>query len=195
MPGRADPSEAAGEGARTAALDDGAALVLRPSRPGDEPLVVDGFERCSAATRYARFLTGGYRLTHARVHELTGADQVDHVVRLALRPGGGESALVGLARFLRLADRPDAAEVAFIVADEYQGRGVGRLLFDELERTAPTVGVSVFVAEVLAQNAPMKALLLHRGAVVVERAREVLVFELPVGGPAASVGAPVPGVG
>ena len=78
----------------TATLGDGTPVVLRPVAAGDGPRIVDGFRQCSAETRYFRFLSGGYRLTDERLDELTGSDQVDHVVWLALdadAPGRPES--------------------------------------------------------------------------------------------------------
>jgi len=72
------------------------------------------------------------------------------------------------------------AEVAFIVADEYQGRGLGRLLLDALRVSATVDGVTIFVATVLAENEPMLALLLHRGAHVVGRNGAELRVELPL---------------
>ena len=136
----------------------------------DGPAILDGFERCSADTRYFRFLSGGYQLTDERLHALTDADHREHAVWLALDrdvlPGAPVAAL---ARFVRSPDSPQVAEVAFIVADAYQGRGLGVLLLDALRVSASVVGVTTFTAQVLADNGPMKALLLHRGAHVVDR--------------------------
>ena len=162
-----------------AALSDGTPVVLRPAFPGDERRIIDGFERCSAATRYLRFLSGGYDLTAERLSALTHADQADHVVWL-MACTDEQHAPIGLARFVRLADRPEAAEVAFIVVDEYQGRGAGRLFLDALRVSAETRGVTTFTASVLSENAPMKALLLHRGAAVTVHDGPEVAIELAV---------------
>ena len=163
-------------------LADGTAVLLRPAADGDAPRILDGFERCSVETRYFRFLSGGYRLTDARLLALTSADQVDHVVWVALDADAPGTPVIALARFIRLDDRPDTAEVAFIVGDDYQGRGVGHLLFDALRVAAGVHGVTTFVAEVLAENAPMKSLLLRRGARVTGRSGPELTMELSVDG-------------
>ena len=149
------------------ALDDGTRVLLRPAGHDDGPAILDGFERCSADTRYFRFLSGGYQLTDERVHALTEADHRDHAVWLAFDLDAEGAPVAALARFVRTVDRPEAAEVAFIVADAYQGRGLGRLLLDALRESAVVDGITTFVANVLAENGPMKALLLHRGAHVV----------------------------
>jgi len=165
-----------------AALADGTCLLLRPAGRDDGPAILDGFERCSADTRYFRFLSGGYQLTDERVHALTEADHRDHAVWLALDVDAPGAPVAALARFVRSPTAPEAAEVAFIVADDFQGRGLGRLLLDALRVSASVDGVDTFVANVLAENGPMKSLLLHRGAHVVARDGPELRIELDLGG-------------
>ncbi len=161
-------------------LADGTQVVLRPASPGDGARILDGFRRCSVETRYFRFQSAGYRLTDERLGELTGADQVDHVVWLALDVGMPDRPMIALARFVRRPDDPGTAEIAFIVADDYQGRGVARLLFDALRVAAEVNGVDTFVADVLAENTPMKSLLRNRGARVVSQDGPELTWELDV---------------
>ncbi len=160
-------------------LADGTPVALRLAFPGDETRIIEGFERCSAATRYLRFLSGGYELTPERLVALTHANRADHVVWLMACPDE-PGAPIGLARFVRLTNRPHAAEVAFIVVDEFQGRGAGRLFLDALRVSAGEREVTTFTAEVLSENAPMKALLLHRGARVVARDGPELNLEIAV---------------
>lgn len=176
---QAAPLEGEGQIATTT-LDNGTAVILRPVSLDDSDRITDGFERCSAGTRYFRFMSGGYRLTEERLAELTEANQRDHVVWLAIDAGKPSTPVMGLARFVRLADVPDQAEVAFIVADEYQGQGVGGLLFDALRVAAGVNGVSTFLAEVLGENTPMITLLVHRGAKAKARDRYSLTLELAI---------------
>ena len=177
MPGTPD-HPVRGDDRAVATLDDGTRVLLRPAGHADGPAILDGFERCSADTRYFRFLSGGYRLTDERVHALTDADHRDHAVWLALDLDAPGTPVVALARFVRSAPSPHVAEVAFIVADDYQGRGVGRLLLDALRVSAAVDGVTMFAAHVLAENEPMKALLFHRGARAVGRDGPELEIEL-----------------
>lgn len=163
---RSDSSGAAGA---TATLDDGVRVLLRPAGHADGPAILDGFARCSADTRYFRFLSGGYHLTDERLHALTDADHRDHAVWLALDRDLPGSPVAALTRFARSPTDPVVAEVAFIVADAYQGRGLGHLLLDALRVSAAVDGITTFVASVLAENGPMKSLLLHRGGRVVGR--------------------------
>jgi GNAT superfamily N-acetyltransferase len=90
-------------------------------------------------------------------------------VWLALDPDTPGTPVAALARFARSTTEPVVAEVAFIVADAYQGRGLGHLLLDALRVSAAVDGITTFVASVLAENGPMKSLLLHRGGRVVGR--------------------------
>jgi L-amino acid N-acyltransferase YncA len=170
-----------GDDQAVAALDEGTRVLLRPAGHEDGPAILDGFERCSADTRYFRFLSGGYQLTEERVHALTEADHRDHAVWLALDVDAPGTPVAALARFVRSPTAPRAAEVAFIVADDYQGRGLGRLLLDALRVSAAVDGVTTFMANVLAENGPMKSLLLHRGAHVVDRDGPELRIELDLG--------------
>jgi len=167
-----------------ALLDDGTPVLLQPAAHDDGPAILDGFALCSADTRYFRFLSGGYQLTDERVHALVDADHRDHAVWLARDSRAPGTPVAALARFVRSATEPHVAEVAFIVADDYQGRGLGRLLLDALRVSASVDGVTTFGAQVLAENSPMIALLLHRGAHVVDRDGPELRLELALDDPA-----------
>lgn len=78
---------------------------------------------------------------------------------------------IGIARFVRDADEPEAAEVAFAVVDDWQGRGVGRALVSELVALARDEGIERFRASVASGNEPALALL--RGAGTVDSSRFV----------------------
>ena len=177
------PSDGSAASGAVATLDDGVRILLRPAGYADGPAILDGFARCSADTRYFRFLSGGYQLTDERLHALTDADHRDHAVWLALDLDAPGTPVAALTRFARSTTEPHLAEVAFIVADAYQARGLGRLLLDALRVSAAVDGITTFVANVLAENAPMKALLLHRGAHVVRRDGAELRMELALDDP------------
>ena len=69
---------------------------------------------------------------------------------------------MALASYMRLRER-EAAEVAFAVADDYQGRGIGTRLLEQLAARAAEQGIERFVAEVIAANRPMLRRLLRSG--------------------------------
>lgn len=142
----------------------GFSVDLRPVTPDDKALLADGFARLSERARYLRFLAPADRLTPSQLAYLSEVDHHDHVAWGALQ---GDRA-VGVGRFVRYADDPSAADVALTVLDEFQGRGVGRLLVEVLGVSARARGIAHFHFDVLAENGPMLGLLASIGAVPVE---------------------------
>jgi len=141
----------------------GRGIRLRPLGPGDRPLLVAGFERLSPESRYHRFLAPVPRLTSSLLAFLTDVDQVNHFAWAAFMSEDGIEAGVGIARFVRLADRA-AADPAITVIDAYQGRGIGGALLDGLVVEALEVGITRFEGLVLAENVPSRRMLARAGA-------------------------------
>jgi GNAT superfamily N-acetyltransferase len=164
------------------ALADDTRIVIRHARADDGPAIRRAFEELSPESRYRRYFHAVASLSDATVQELTHADGHDHVVLVATieAPDLKSERGVGLARFVRLKDDPGVAEAAITVIDAMQGKGVGRLLAIALGEAAHERGVSRFRAEVLASNAPMRALLDELGAVVVRDAGDAIVFDIPL---------------
>ena len=90
-------------------------------------------------------------------------DYVDHFVWVMT--DGLDGPVVADARFVRDENDPSTAEVAFIVGDAYQGRGVGSFLMDAIAVAAWFDGIRWFSARVLSENYPMRAILDRFGAV------------------------------
>ncbi len=129
---------------------DGATVHIRPITPDDGPGLLGLHARSSERTRYLRFFG-----PHPRVSdkELAHFINVDHSDRVALIVLLGDQ-LIAVGRFERLPDR-DEAEVAFLVEDAHQGRGLGSVLLEHLAAAAQERGIRRFVAEVLAENGKM----------------------------------------
>jgi GNAT superfamily N-acetyltransferase len=138
-----------------APLADGAILAIRPVTADDKALILDGFERLSERSRYLRFLTPTPTLSRAQLAYLSELDQIDHVGLGFLE---GETP-VAIGRWVRFDDDPEAADVALTVVDDFQGRGVGRLVIQALVATARHRGVRWLHFDVLAENVAMLALL------------------------------------
>ena len=150
------------------ALRDGSSVVVRAVRPEDRELLLAGFERLGPASRYQRFLAPMAELTDDIVTYLTDVDHHDHEALAAIDAATGEG--VGVARFVRCASRPDTAEAAVTVIDDWQGRGVGTALLDLLAERAREEGLARFTALLLAENREMLELLDAIGSVrVVDR--------------------------
>lgn len=166
-------------------LADGTWAELRMVRPEDAALLREGFERLSPRSRFQRFLSAKPRLTSEELKYLTSVDGEMHVAIGAVTwsPAGREVGL-GVARFFRLAQTPEVAEVAITVADDAQGKGLGRLLMDKLVEAARERGVERFDFRVLAGNLPMYKLVQTLAPCEPVQDDDALCFSVPLGAPA-----------
>ena len=112
-------------------LRDGSIAELRPIRPDDRVLLVEGLSQMSIESRFARFGTGVDHLTDAELDYLTNVDHVGHVAWGATIAG----APAGVGRYIRFSDAA-CADIALAVVDKFQGRGLGRVLFEALVASA-----------------------------------------------------------
>ena len=135
-------------------LADGAFVRVRRISPEDERSMVEIFRRSSPRSLYQRFFTEMPVLTAALLHRLAN---VDYNRRLALI-AESDAGPVGVVRYEPAID-PGAAELAILVVDEWQNRGLGRILLRELFRAAEENGIQRFCAHVLADNQRMFRLL------------------------------------
>jgi len=160
-----------------AVLRDGTKVVLRLVRPDDKPLFVEGFTHLSPQSRYLRFFTGKDQLSERELSYLTELDGLNHLAIGAIAGGRG----LGVARFVRLRDEPDVAELAVTVIHDLQRRGLGRLLSDRVVKAARERGVRRIRAEILPSNAAMLGLVKEMAATVRHEEDSALVvdFELP----------------
>jgi len=139
-------------------LSDGTALRIRPIRPDDKDALVRGLARLSPESVHRRFLAPKRAFSVGELRTLTEVDGVDHVALVAVLPHDPDE-LVAVGRFVRDAGRPDTAEVAVVVGDPLQHRGIGRLLMEQLARRAREVGIERFTATMLGTNLPALRLL------------------------------------
>ena len=139
-------------------LRDGSRVRLRPGRSTDRDLLISGFQRLSPESRYRRFLTATPELTPDMVRYLTDIDHHGHEAIIAIDETGEG---LGVARYVRDPARPDSAEVAVTVIDDWQGRGLGTLLLETLSARARLEGIRSFTALMLATNETMMDLLRH----------------------------------
>jgi RimJ/RimL family protein N-acetyltransferase len=155
-------------------LKDGTVVHIRPIRPDDAPRLQELHSRLSLQTAYQRFFTIVKRLTSDWAQILA---TVDYQRRLALvvEPSGGAE-LIAVGRYDAL-DEKDTVEIAFVVQDAWQNRGLGTILFDEILRAAAARSYRRFRAYVLADNRRMLDLI-TRFTRVESRKTEQSVTEL-----------------
>jgi len=163
--------------------------VIRPIAAGDRERLRDSHERLSPETRYRRFLAVKPHLTSSDVRYLVDIDGSNHVALVATLPEVEGEPIVGVARFIRIPDEPDAAEVAIVIDDAHQGRGVGTELLARLAEEAVARGVVRFRATMFADNLAVHRLFESLAAGPVQRRRlgeiSEMEFPLPLGGRAA----------
>jgi GNAT superfamily N-acetyltransferase len=176
------PAEYPKELERDAPLKDGTVIHLRPIRPDDAPRLVALFDRLSQQTAYQRFFSVLKRLPPAYARVFANVDYRQRLAIVAERetPVGPE--LIGVGRY-EPADAteiapgivPTEVEVAFVVQDVWQGRGLGSILLDEVLRAAVARGVQRFRAFVLADNHRMLGLLARRTEITGRKLEEGVV--------------------
>ncbi|MGH2763590.1 MAG: GNAT family N-acetyltransferase [Thermoleophilaceae bacterium] len=133
-------------------LPDGAPILIRPIRADDKRMLEDGLRRLSDESVQRRFLTLKTSFSRAELRYLTEVNGRDHVALVAEYPGEPARRLIAVARFVRLYDEPEAADVAIVVADPWQRRGVGSLLSERLAAEARRVGIARFTATMASDN-------------------------------------------
>jgi ribosomal protein S18 acetylase RimI-like enzyme len=128
-------------------------LTIRPLRNGDTATVAALFARLGSTSRERRFCGAKPRLSDGELAALARVDETHHVL-VAYVPD--DAAPAGIARLVR----DDASgEIAFEVADELQGRGIGSVLARELAADARAAGITQLVATVCGDNQPVVSLL------------------------------------
>lgn len=162
-------------------LRDGSRVRLRPGRGSeDRELLTRGFERLSPESRYRRFLMPIAELTPDVVRYLTDLDHHAHEAIIATDEANHEG--LGVARYVRDPARPETAEVAVTVIDDWQGKGLGTRLLETLSARARQEGIRTFTAIMLATNEPMMDLLRHLGEDITVTHREpgTVEIEMPI---------------
>jgi protein lysine acetyltransferase len=139
---------------------DGTELLLRPVLPGDSERTMQGHVRFSSDTLYRRFMSPRVP-SPALMDYLAEVDYVDHFVWVMTDE---DRHPVADARFVRDDHDPGVAEIAFTVADAYQGLGIGSFLIAALSVAARVGGVEKFSARMLADNTAMRTIMDHYGA-------------------------------
>lgn len=173
-------SSAAGE---RLALRDGTAVLRRPIRPDDRARLEAFHATVSPHSVYRRYLAPKAKLSATELTYLTEVDHRHHEALVIALPDAAGGALLGVGRFVEPAapPRPAAgaaprtAEVAFLVADAWQGLGAGTLLLAGLAARARAAGIARLEAWVMPDNRPMLDVFAHSGLPRRERLDEGLV--------------------
>ena len=134
-----------------ARLSDNTLLYIREIRGDDKQRLADGLANLSEESVRKRFLGPKPTLSTAELRYLTEVDGHDHYAIVAM-PADEDEQISAVARFVRLKDDPHAAEIAIVVCDSLQGRGLGSLLARRLSDAARERGIERLTASISSEN-------------------------------------------
>jgi GNAT superfamily N-acetyltransferase len=153
-------------------LRDQRPVTIREIRPVDKGLLLEAFKGLEASSIYTRFFGPRKELTD---RELIQATEIDFIRNVALVSCVQESArerIIGVGRYFVLEgqDPASAAEIAFVVEEDYQGQGLASILIEHLLRIGREQGISRFEADVLHANKKMLRVFERTGLPIVTKA-------------------------
>ncbi len=144
-------------------LTDGRSVLVRPILPQDAEPLQAFVQRLSPGTRYRRFHMGVRELPAAVLRAFTELDYAQHLGLLAeVFDADERQTVIADARLIRRGAEP-VADAAIVIADDWQGLGLGRHLIGKLLQSASRRGLAAVEADVVADNAPMLRLLARLG--------------------------------
>jgi acetyltransferase len=138
-------------------LSDGTVVETRPIRPEDAEMEQRFVKGLSERSRYFRFMNSVRELTPAMLMRFTQIDYDREMAFVAVRDGQGKEEEIAVARYVT---NPDGrtCEFAAVVADAWQGKGLGRRMLETIIAVARARGLEVMIGHVLATNEPMLSL-------------------------------------
>ena len=140
----------------------GAPVTIRPLRPDDAAIEREFVTGLSEETRYNRLLGGAVKVSDEYIRRLTQLDWSREAAFAAITMLGERESIIGVARYV--ADQSgEECEFALVLADAWQGRGIGRRMLDKLERVAAQRGIKRMHGEILSTNARMLGLMRKLG--------------------------------
>jgi RimJ/RimL family protein N-acetyltransferase len=152
-------------------LKDGTRITIRAIRKDDKESIHNAFKALDREAVYRRFFAPKQDLTDPELEQVTDADfnQVVALVATVSR-ADGEEIVIGDGRYVaKKGGKPERADLGFLIAELYRGRGIATLLLRHLTCIAHQAGLSALEADVLACNAPMLAVFMHSGLPISRR--------------------------
>lgn len=143
-------------------LRDGTQITLRGVQPTDEPGMRDLMYDLSKETVYYRFMSRQSNFSQRQIQDFVYVDHRREVTIVATVPEAHGESIIGVGRYV-LDEEDNRAEVAFVVRDTWQNRGIGSALFKHLTNCAIINGIHGFTANVLRENQRMQTIFNHSG--------------------------------
>lgn len=143
-------------------LRDGTEIFFRPIKPVDEPALSEMLYSLSEKSVQTRYMTSTMAFPHRDVQQLVNIDYTKDLAIVGVVPGVSGEQIVAIAQYF-LEPNTQAVEVAFLVQDEWQRKGMGTFLLEYITQVAKQRGVKSFYAKVLPNNKPMLAVFHNSG--------------------------------
>jgi acyl-CoA hydrolase/RimJ/RimL family protein N-acetyltransferase len=144
-------------------LRDGTEIFFRPVKPNDEHELSEMLYSLSEKSVQTRYMTHTVTFSHKDVQQLTNINYQQDIAIVGIVPGpSGDESIVAMAQYF-LDPKTQSAEVAFVVHDEWQQKGMGTYLLDYICKIAKQRGVKRFFAKVMPSNKPMLAIFHNSG--------------------------------
>ena len=144
----------------TLLLDNGSQINFRSVKPTDEPSMRDLVYDLSQETIYYRFMSQQSKFSHQQIQNFVYIDHRKDVAIVGTVPEAHGEDIICVGRYY-LDERTNRAEVAFVIRDEWQNRGIGSHVFKLLANIAKRNGITGFTAEVLRDNQRMRTIFNH----------------------------------
>jgi len=149
-------------------LTDGTLLTFRPLHPTDEPRLTELFRDLSKETMYYRFMSQMKFVQRKTIQNFVFINHRTDIAIVATLPEAYGEEIIAIGRYY-LDETSNMAEIAFVVRDEWQRKGIGTALFKHLTLIARRNGISGFTAEVLKENRAMQRVIGKSGLDVVSK--------------------------
>jgi acyl-CoA hydrolase/GNAT superfamily N-acetyltransferase len=143
-------------------LNDGTEIFFRPVKPTDEAALSEMLYSLSPSSIRTRYMTQTMTFPHKDLQQITNVDYSQNLAIVGTVPAVAGEQIVGIAQYF-LDPKTCAAEVAFLVQDEWQQKGMGTILLEYLTEIAKRRGVKSFYAKVLPTNKPMLTVFYNSG--------------------------------
>ncbi len=150
-------------------LPDGCRIDIRALQQDDRAEFLAAVSRTSPESIYRRFFTVRSDFTEREVDYFLNIDFIDHVALVAVMDEASRPVIVGGARYIVVDS--GKAEIAFVVIDQYQRRGIGAVLMRHLSGIARSAGLRELVADILTSNNAMLAVF-EKSGLPIETTRE-----------------------
>ncbi len=154
-------------------LKDGSEVNIRPIKPEDEPLLAEMFSSLSEETLRLRFMQPRNQITHEELARMCHVDYDRELNLVAEVKEDGKLRIIGMINLLRLPDE-ESAEMALLVADNCQGKGLGWLLCNTMLQVAKQLGIKKVYMEILTENVRMQKLAEKLGFRIQSREEDVI---------------------